>query len=233
MTGDIHMLLGSYVLGGLSAEDRRAFDEHLEDCPRCRAELAEAAPLPALLRKVPGVPSMPISQPAAGPSLSTLLDAARARRKRQMATRWVAAAAAVLIAFGGGAAVITVTQHQSAATAVSKDPFQNGELDRDETDEGRLIALRATPGQTASGEIGLKTKVWGTSIWLKLANMPKAGIYTLWATDDHGRTELAATWGATPSGRCVLDGATSIATKHLSKVSVLAPDQSVVLVAPV
>jgi hypothetical protein len=206
MTEDIHMLLGSYVLGGLSAEDRRAFDEHLEDCPRCRTELAEAAPLPALLRKVSGVPAMAAPPVAVEPSLDNLLVAARARRKRQFAVRSVAAAAAVLIAFGGG-----------AAAAAIRGP-----------DEGQLFALKASAGQAATGRIGLLKKDWGTSIWLQVDDMPRSGVFTMWATDDRGRTELAATWGGTPSGSCNLDGATSIAPEHIKQVSVLGPDQSVV-----
>ena len=226
MTEDIHLLLGSYVLGGLSAEDRRAFDEHLEGCGRCRTELAEAAPLPALLRKVSGVPSMLPAPVPLEPSLSSLLVAARARRKRQAAFRWVAAAAAVVIAFGGGAAVASVIQHQTT-TAVAPS------LEANETDEGRLVALRTSAGEAAKGRVGIKEMGWGTSIWLQLVDMPRSGVFTLWATDDHGHTELAASWAGTPSGWCVLDGATSIATKHLSWVRVLGPDQTVLATAAV
>jgi Putative zinc-finger len=230
MTGDIHLLLGSYVLGGLSAEDRRAFDEHLENCARCKTELAEAAPLPALLRKVPGIPAMPIAPVALQPSLSTLLASVQVRRKREIAYRWVALAAAVVVAFGAGVSVITVT-HRNDAAAIAEQTEQQ-EI-ADEADEGQLVVLQASAGHAASGEIGLKEKLWGTSIWLKLTDMPRTGVYTLWATDDQGHRELAATWAATPSGRCVLDGATSIATTRLRKVSVVGPDEAVVAAAAI
>ena len=218
MTGDIHMLLGSYVLGGLSAEDRRTFDEHLEGCPRCRAELAEAAPLPALLRKVPGVPGMTevsVAAPPSDPSLISLLATARTRRRRQFATRWVATAAAAAIAFGGGAAAVDLTRHH------------------DDDGSGRTVAMRSAEGDVTTGVVGLTQKSWGTAIWIRLGDMPHAGVFTLWATDDQGHTELAATWGATADGVCDLNGATSIPTAHLRSVSVLGPGNSVVAVAPV
>jgi len=77
------LLLGGYVLGGLSAEERHLFTMHLHGCPRCREELADAAPLPALLHKVPGVPGTPT--PAAGdaPALAALLSTVRSQRRRQ------------------------------------------------------------------------------------------------------------------------------------------------------
>jgi predicted anti-sigma-YlaC factor YlaD len=229
MTEDIHMLLGSYVLGGLSAEDRRAFDEHLEGCPRCRMELAEAAPLPALLRKVSGVPALADFPIVVEPSLGNLLAAERARRRRRSRVQWLAAAAAVVIAFGGGAAVITVTHDQQPTSVAQGKPPAQGQAP--ETDEGRLVALRTLDGSTASGRVGLKKKVWGTAIWLQVADMPTTGVFTIWATDDTGHRELAGSWAGTPSGRCILDGATSIATDHLAKVSVVGPDSSVVAVA--
>jgi anti-sigma-K factor RskA len=212
MTGDIHMLLGSYVLGGLSADDRRAFDEHLEGCARCRSELAEAAPLPALLRKVSGVPVLNALPPIAEPSLGTLLATARIRRRRQQTVRWLAAAAAVVIAFGVG-----------STTATPKDDAEGSPT----------FVLRASAGLTANGKVAITKKGWGTSIWLQLADMPRTGVFTLWATDDQGHSELAATWGATASGFCDLDGATSIPTDDLREVSVVGPDEAVVAVAPV
>lgn len=45
---DLHVLLGAYVLGGLSDDDHRAFSEHLRSCRQCQTEarpgLGAAAP---------------------------------------------------------------------------------------------------------------------------------------------------------------------------------------------
>jgi len=213
MTEDIHLLLGGYVLGGLSAEDRRAFDEHLGGCPRCRAELTEAAPIPALLRKVSAVPGTApaiLRSASFEPSLNTLLTSARSRRKRQSTVRWLATAAAVVIAFGGGATVVAMTE--------PNNPDANAQT----------MAITPAAGSNTVGRVGLTRKDWGTAIWLDLADGPHHGVYTLWAKDDAGHNELAATWGATASGHCSVDGATSITTDHLRQVSIVGPDKAVV-----
>ena len=37
---DLHELAGAYALDALDEDDRRAFEEHLADCERCRGEVA-------------------------------------------------------------------------------------------------------------------------------------------------------------------------------------------------
>ena len=51
MTGsdDLHVLLGAYVLGGLSDDDHRAYSEHLRTCTQCQAEIGQISGLPRLL----------------------------------------------------------------------------------------------------------------------------------------------------------------------------------------
>ena len=44
-----HILLGAYVLGGLSDEDDRAFGEHLRSCRQCQHEYGQVASIPRLL----------------------------------------------------------------------------------------------------------------------------------------------------------------------------------------
>lgn len=45
--------LGVYALGAADESERLLVEAHLADCPQCRAELAELAPLPGLLDRVP------------------------------------------------------------------------------------------------------------------------------------------------------------------------------------
>jgi anti-sigma factor RsiW len=46
---DNHVLLGAFILGGLSDEDAQDFRDHLQSCPDCRQELDRLAGLPRLL----------------------------------------------------------------------------------------------------------------------------------------------------------------------------------------
>jgi anti-sigma factor RsiW len=42
---------GAYVLGALAPDERRAYEDHLAGCERCRTAVAELAPLPGLLAR--------------------------------------------------------------------------------------------------------------------------------------------------------------------------------------
>lgn len=54
-TGDDHhyaMWDAAYVLGALSAADRREFEAHLAGCPECRGAVTELCGVPALLSQL-------------------------------------------------------------------------------------------------------------------------------------------------------------------------------------
>src|SRR5262245_34463413 len=110
----LHVLLGAYVLGGLSDEDHRAFSEHLRTCTQCQAELGQVSGLPRLLH---------LAGPAGGPHLATpqagapvpvineaddarvtrlLAEVGRRRRRRRMWYVALTSAAAVLLFVAGG-----------------------------------------------------------------------------------------------------------------------------------
>jgi anti-sigma factor RsiW len=97
MTGSVHLLLGAYVLGGLSTDERRIFEQHLDGCARCRAELAAAAPIPGMLRRVPGEPGAGTPVPDGGVP-PALLSAVREQRRRQRLVRWIAVSLVVCVA---------------------------------------------------------------------------------------------------------------------------------------
>ncbi|MBN9169085.1 MAG: zf-HC2 domain-containing protein, partial [Microbacterium sp.] len=79
----------AYVLGALSADDRREFEAHLEACPDCRRAVAELAPTVALLSRVAvgTVEAMSEEDDLAGEAAARAqllsLDRARSRRRRR------------------------------------------------------------------------------------------------------------------------------------------------------
>jgi Putative zinc-finger len=97
----------AYVLGSLSSEERREYEEHLQTCPQCRAAVAELSGIPALLSKleltdVAALDGEESQEPPLPPEvLGSLTDKLRAQRRR---SRWVTsaavAAAAALLAIG-------------------------------------------------------------------------------------------------------------------------------------
>jgi anti-sigma-K factor RskA len=112
---DIHALSGAYATDALDDAERIEFEEHLEVCRECRAEVASfrettallaevaAEPAPASLRDsvLAGIgrvrPLPPESVQTAGEAASTPISVARRRRLAQLLT---AAAAVVLLAVG-------------------------------------------------------------------------------------------------------------------------------------
>ncbi|WP_212754237.1 zf-HC2 domain-containing protein [Nakamurella aerolata] len=94
---------GAYVLGALSAEDRRAFEMHMGACAACRRAVAELAGLPGLLARVDpqvalGLDDDTVAFHRAGPG------AAFAGADHETAAAAAAAAAGVPAAGAAGAA---------------------------------------------------------------------------------------------------------------------------------
>ncbi|WP_190140505.1 zf-HC2 domain-containing protein, partial [Streptomyces longispororuber] len=86
-----HHDAGAYALGVLDAADAFRFEDHLMDCPACRARLTELAAPVRLLRAHRGpLPEPPAPGPALLGRLLTAVAHARGTRRRQ----WLGALAA-------------------------------------------------------------------------------------------------------------------------------------------
>ena len=97
----------AYVLGSLSASDRREFEAHMANCPACREAVADLSGVPALLsqlgraevaamndRTAESLPETPALSPELLPSL---LATVRFRRRRTRVATWVASSAAAAV----------------------------------------------------------------------------------------------------------------------------------------
>ena len=126
---DLHELSALYALDALTGEDRARFQEHLEDCDRCREEMAGLrGAASALAFAVEG-------PPPPGALRERILDAARAegqnvvplRPRRSVAVSAAAAlavaATAAAVAFGVWAASLhSSLTHERSAVRVLGDP---------------------------------------------------------------------------------------------------------------
>jgi hypothetical protein len=93
----------AYVLGSLSAAERREFESHLAACARCSAAVAELSGIPALLARLDVKEVEALDHPSGEPPLrpevlDSLVDkvAWRRRRARRLNVITLAAAAAVV-----------------------------------------------------------------------------------------------------------------------------------------
>jgi anti-sigma-K factor RskA len=77
---DLHSLAAAYVLDALDDNERREFEQHLEDCPACAEELDS-------LRDAASALAFAVEGPAPPPSLrESILERARAERPPEVAS---------------------------------------------------------------------------------------------------------------------------------------------------
>ena len=131
MTDDLHSLAAAYVLDALDDDERRRFDDHLESCDDCAADVVDlreaaallaadapvVAPPPelksAVMSQIAATPQLAAVEPAptagsdGGADASTLTTTATARR-RTGPPRWVTLAAAAVVVAVVGVGVIAL-----------------------------------------------------------------------------------------------------------------------------
>ncbi len=202
---DLRLLLGAYVLGGLSDQDHRKFAAHLRTCHDCQVEAAQLSGLPRLLDLVdnPLEGSEPVGSPRdAGPELSRSLLTRVRQQRRRTRVRLLAAATVVgiaLVGFGWFFGARLATPVRPAATQLSASPQS---------------------GSNAQVDMALVTKAWGTELQVTATKLPTQGRFTLWVVDEAGQAVQVATWGATPAGAAILTAASAVPTPQIRAVEV-------------
>lgn len=213
----------AYVLGSLSAVDRREFEAHLADCPECRDAVAELSGVPALLSQLDRdeVAAIGESGPSATPEMSpellpSLLAKVRWRRRRTRMTTWVASAAAAVVL---GIGVFVGFQGQPSTPvpqmAASSQPMSQ------------------VGTNLLTSSVSLSGQHWGTFINLKCVCL--APIYAHHDTlamvvvgRDGSQTRLA-TWVAVPGHTATPAGSISTPVDQIAAVQVVSADSGQVL----
>jgi anti-sigma-K factor RskA len=168
---DIHELSAAYALDALDADERRAFEEHLGECERCRADVAEFWGTAALLAY-----GAPAAAPPAG-LRDRLLEQVRSeravvvplrRRPRLVlgAASGLAAAAAVALAFWVASLSGELDRTRAALEVLADPAARSIEL---EGAAGRLVV-------DADGDAALVVR--------DLAAAPRGKTYEAWVIVD-------------------------------------------------
>jgi anti-sigma-K factor RskA len=199
------MSLGVYLVGALDADERNAVEEHLNDCPECRAELAGLAALPSMLERlsIDDFPLEPLSAP------EDLFDrvAAQAReehtehteRSRRAVTRYrrlTAVAAAVVVIAGASVGSVAVYDHN----------HRHG--------------ITATQGSVTM-QVTLASQTTGTGLNVTVSGLPRDEHCQLIAIAKDGTRDIAGRWDATYGGWAQETGSTRIPKSQLSKLVLL------------
>jgi anti-sigma-K factor RskA len=126
---------GAYVLGALAPAERAAYERHLSSCAICRNEVAQAAGLPGLLRRLDAGTAEAIGRPETAPPalLEKLLIKAQSGRLRDRRQRhWrragaLLAAACLAILVGVGATALASTAETSKPVVAALTPVDADE----------------------------------------------------------------------------------------------------------
>jgi hypothetical protein len=184
--------LGAYVLGALEPDERRRFEEHLEHCAFCTAELAEFATIPSLLDQVRPEDLEPVAVTPSAGLFERVSAAARATQPRRR-PRWLLAAAAALVLLAGAAgAVVWATNQGSDTVTASSGPVQ--------------VTLAATGADD------------GTAFDVTVAGLHPGEICRIVAVDEDGKHYPAGEWNVSEEGGGQWDSWADVPRDDLSEV---------------
>jgi anti-sigma factor RsiW len=222
----------AYVLGSLSAAQRREFETHMAHCPACREAVADLSGVPALLSQLDRneVAAMTesgaaaeslLDTPAMSPELlPSLLATVGWRRRRTRVVTWVAsAAAAAVLALG---VFVGVQGHMSTPTQTSNQQV---------TASSQPMAQVGTNLLTST--VQLSSQHWGTSINLRCVCLapltaPHDTLAMVVVGRDGSQTRLA-TWVAEPGHTATPAGSISTPVDRIAAVQVVVADSGEVL----
>jgi anti-sigma-K factor RskA len=223
--------LGVYVLGAIDPVERGMVDAHLATCQECRDELAGLAGLPALLARLDPDEVSRISaddhmhgtadeRPPAD-LIGTVLDLAKARRRRDLWRYLSAAAAVVVIAAGlfGGL--------KAATSTTTKVPVPTGSEANWELSRGTSQATGATATVAYSNEL------WGSAFDVLVDHIPEGTTCELWVVHPNGSSTQVAAWTTSrDEGRVWYGGSMPSTAGPISKFQITANNQVLVTVVP-
>ncbi|MDI3314667.1 MAG: zf-HC2 domain-containing protein [Mycobacterium sp.] len=213
----------AYVLGALSAADRREFEAHLTTCPACREAVSELSGMPALLSQldrdeVAAIGDAGRASPEVSPQLlSSLLATVRRRRRRSRMLAWTgSAAAAVVLAIG---VFVGVAGH-----AVTPPAPQTSVA---------ALPMAQVGTTTLASTVSVSGQRWGTFILMRCVCL--APVYAhhdrlamVVVGRDGSRTRLA-TWVAEPGHTATPAASISTPVDQIAAVQVVSADNGTVL----
>lgn len=205
-----------YVLGALSAAERRAFEEHLAGCVDCARSVGGLAGIPGLLARVDESAFTTTTDPAPplpDTLLPRLLGEARRWRRRSHLLALIGVAASALLVLVLGAVLLL---HGSGPSPEPDVP-------------AHTQAMTQVNQQLLSATVAMEPVAWGTRIHLTWTydSQGWAGerppSYALIVRARDGSVEQVATWRFVPGKEMHLEGVTAADPGQIASVDVVVP----------
>jgi hypothetical protein len=230
----------AYVLGGLSGEQRRAYERHIAECPACAAAVAELAGMPGILGRLPTEEALTLApafeddtlrdrshEPGLVQRLAAAAAASRRRARRRAAAALTALAVALLavgILFG-----TSLSQSPEAGAPVpSPTPTS--------TPAPSVIRMQPVGDASMTADLSVTEKAWGTRLdwtcrygdgdW----DSDYQPSYDLVVTDATGAESVVASWRATGPRAGGLAASSSVPTPEIRSIEIRSADSDTPLV---
>lgn len=193
---------GAYILGALSDDDRRAYEQHLAVCDRCSASVAVLRDIPFALA---AVPASVLEDEAPPPSLLPSLQRRTRRernRRRFLIGGFAAAAAACIVALS---VVVALPNHPAS----------------------HPVAMQAVADAPIHATADIRSVGWGTRIDLVCSYyeyVPAGRPYTLIVVDRSGKSHTLGTWNLVPGKVAKYGSGTSLSRDQIAAVQIATAD---------
>jgi anti-sigma factor RsiW len=216
---DEHDMVELYCLGVLDEEERAEFEQHLAECPTCRAAATQASDLLGAIPPEAFVDGPPEDGDLLVRRVLHAVSAERGRMRRHRLRRIGGAAAVVLMISAGTASAVYLDQSATGSTgtfAAVPGTAQPADLRLTATDDrtGVRLAVRVTP---RAGWVQLTARVSGVQPGQKCRVVVQSR---------DGTQEIAMSWTAPqnepPSGVQV-KGAAAVGASDITSVHVVTP----------
>lgn len=219
----------AYILGRLGTVDRENYEAHLADCAVCLAAVAELAPLPGLLSRVPRERALSLLESSGvaggidpdeapdGPDPAcrvAIIGLGEARSRRTRRVRWAAAGIAAAALAGG--ILLAPTWLTPDAPAIALEPL--GDL-------------------PLSASVRLDDVAWGTRLTMTCsyeasADAPAGGWeYELFVIAEDGAESQLSTWRALPERTAEIVAGTALRSADIAAVEVRSAKTGAVLMS--
>jgi hypothetical protein len=246
---EVRMSLGVYVLGALDDEEIPEVEAHLDECPLCRAELAELSGLPAVLDLVSEQDIEHVARPP-----HAVLDrviAASARRKRRSRVMLALAASVVVAALGGTAWLGVVQNGQNVrgggtasqpstvdatggkAGPAADQPMQGASPGASAREEQG--ALEAREGDVWLG-VQLAAQKSGTRVEAKISGVRAGTWCSLLAIGRDGRVSRVTSWSVpehSPERKLSYHASTELGIHEIQRFEMTTSDGHTLVTQPV
>ena len=205
----------AYVLGALSLEDRRTYENYLAANPARSAELTELAGMPGILNALSRDEAVALTNLAGAPpsqdrpdNISSLANAAAKRQQRSRRT-WLATAVAA-------AAALVITGGVVGATVFPRSPAPAQTV--------AMQAMQPTPRGGLTAELAVTEKKWGTELnwacqytkdWSRNVDS-----YDIVVTTHDGIQSAVGSWKPAGDEATGLSAATSIPMSQIRTVDI-------------